>query len=507
LDRIKQWSLGSMNLYWQLCELINAGMVFIVHAFAEILDQSEGKTLEFKRDLSSSTPLLRTLTAFANSAGGRLVVGVDDDRNVIGVDDPLDAEERLCSLVADTIAPRLVPNIELITIENKTLLVAEVFLSGMRPHYLKREGLENGVYVRLGSTNRQADPQLVTELQRGVAGVSFDCMPMPDLDLDALDLAAIEKDFGDKGAGEAKLRSLRLLVQDQGRLVPSRGAVLLYGKDRRMHFDDAWVQCGRFIGNDKADIFDHIDIDEPLPASVDSIMLFLKKHAMRAVDFSEIRRKDIWSIPVNILREVVINALVHADYSHQGTPTRIAFFDNRIEVESPGLLLPGLTVDDMKKGVSQIRNPVIARVFRELDLVEQWGSGIPGIFREAAANKLPEPQIEEIAGRVRFTVPLPKCLPLAPEQSRKTTSNLQADRGAIGRAQSGAQSGAQSDRIILALSDSPLSAQELTKVLGLEGKTGAFKRAIKELLEQGIIEYTIPEKPTSRLQKYRIATK
>lgn len=82
----------------------------------------------------------------------------------------------------------------------------------------------------------------------------------------------------------------------------------------------------------------------------------------------------------------------------------MAFYDNRIEVESLGLLLPGLTVDDFKLGDSQIRNPAIARVFHELDLIEQGGSGIPGIFRMAEAESLPEPRIEEIPGRVRFIV-------------------------------------------------------------------------------------------------------
>lgn len=119
-----------------------------------------------------------------------------------------------------------------------------------------------------------------------------------------------------------------------------------------------------------------------------------------------------------------MNALVHADYSHGGTPIRVAFFDDRIEVESPGLLLPGLTVEDLKFGVSQIRNPVIARIFRELELIEQWGSGIPGIFNEARANHWPEPEIEEIANRVRFTVKLPQALPLSREQSRKSTEQV-----------------------------------------------------------------------------------
>src|SRR3546814_14444784 len=100
------------------------------------------------------------------------------------------------------------------------------------------------------------------------------------------------------------------------------------------------------------------------------------------------RREDVWSIPLTILREAIVNALVHSDYSQRGTPIRIAFFDDRIDIESPGMLLPGMTVEDMKSGVSRIRNPVIARVFRELHLIEQWGSGVRRIFAEAAEQGL-----------------------------------------------------------------------------------------------------------------------
>jgi len=390
----------------------------------QLLREPESKTLEFKRDLSSPKPLLKTLVAFANTAGGRLIIGVADDKTIFGFEQPLDEEERLANMIADSIAPRLVPNIEMVSARGKTLLIIEVFLSGSRPHWLKAEGAENGVYVRLSSSNRQADSQLISELQRGVAGVSFDTLPMVDLGVEALDLGAIESDFHTRNIDGSMLQSLKILVKDQGRLVPSQGGILLYGKERRFYFDDAWIQCGRFIGNDKGDIFDHIDIHDPLPKAVDSIMLFLKKHAMRGADFSEIRRKDLWSIPLNILREVVINALVHADYSHRGTPIRVAFFDNRIEVESPGLLLPGLTVADMKQGVSQIRNPVIARIFRELDLIEQWGSGVPGIFREAVTLGLPDPLIEEIGMRVRFTVYLKEPVAFSPQQSRKSHTDV-----------------------------------------------------------------------------------
>ena len=231
-----------------------------------LISLPEGKTLEFKRDLSSPKPLLRTLVAFANTAGGRLIVGVDDDRRVIGVEQPLDEEERLCNLIADSISPRLVPNVELMTVEGKTVLVVEVFLSGLRPHYLRSEGAENGVYVRLGSTNRQADRELIAELRRTAEGIAFDELPMPELSAEDLDLVAVKSLFReDRKLGEEELITLRLLTREQGRVVPTQGAVLLFGKDRIRYFPDAWIQCGRFMGQDKAEIFDHIELHDHLP--------------------------------------------------------------------------------------------------------------------------------------------------------------------------------------------------------------------------------------------------
>ena len=278
-----------------------------MNRFEQLLSQPEGKTLEFKRDLSSPKPILKTLVAFANTAGGRLIVGVDDGKNIVGVGDPLDAEERICNQIADAISPRLVPNVELMTVDNKTLLIVEVYLSGSRPHWLRAEGQESGVYVRLGSSNRQADRELIAELRRGVEGVAFDEMPMPALTLEDLDVKAAREIFGEtRRLDEKTMTTLKLVIKEQGRLVPTHGGMLLFGKERLFHFSDAWIQCGRFIGTDKVDIFDHIDLHDHLPQAVDSIMLFLKKHAMRGADFSEIRRKDVWSIPLGILREAVI---------------------------------------------------------------------------------------------------------------------------------------------------------------------------------------------------------
>lgn len=88
---------------------------------------------------------------------------------------------------------------------------------------------------------------------------------------------------------------------------------------------------------------------------------------------------------------------------------RITFFDNRIDIESPGFLLPGMTVQDIRSGVSRIRNPVIAQIFRELHLTEQWGSGVKRIFAEATAQRLPEPRVVETVTGVRLSVFWPPC--------------------------------------------------------------------------------------------------
>ena len=475
---------------------------------SQLITMPESKTLELKRDISSPKNILKTLVAFANTAGGRLLIGIEDDsREIGGIEDPLDEEERICNLIADNIEPRLVPNVELISFEDKTLLIVEVYPSGSRPHWLKKEGPEEGVYVRLGSTNRKADRELISELKRGVEGKSFDEQTLPDRTVDDLDFDAATDCFErHRKLVKKDLESLRLVARHQSHLVPTVGGMLLFGKDRDMIFPDAWIQCGRFIGKDKADIFDHIDIHEHLPVAVERVMEFLKKHAMRGADFSELRRKDVWSIPLTILREAVVNAIVHADYSQRGAPVRIAFFDDRIEIENPGILLPGLTIEDMLQGVSRIRNHVIARVFKELDMIEQWGSGVRRMFKEAAALGLPQPEIIEVGMRVRFIVYLEKSIVLP------TESYLGKNKaGTQSPTQSSTRSSTQSDepiqRLLLALTDEEKSSGTLRSILGIKHRPTFRDNYLHPALDAELIEMTIPEKPSSSKQKYRLTAK
>ena len=265
----------------------------------------EGKTLELKRDLSSPAGPLRIITAFANSAGGRLVVGVEDDGTVVGVADPLAEEERVASLISDHISPQLVPAIDLMTLGDKTVLVVDVPLSIRRPHYITRQGPEAGVYVRLGSTTRQADAALVAELERSARGVAFEDLPEPRADLADLDLDVLS-DLRGRPTDIDDLLALGLAVRQGGRVVPTNAGILAACPDPTRFLPSAWIQCGRLRGPHGTDIFDQTEIHGPLPLAVDQAMGFLLKHAYKSAVFGQVRRRDVYSIPVEPIREVIV---------------------------------------------------------------------------------------------------------------------------------------------------------------------------------------------------------
>jgi predicted HTH transcriptional regulator len=375
-------------------------------AIEQLLRQPEGKTLELKRDLSSPQPVLRTLVAFANSAGGKLILGVEDPtRYVVGVEDPLDLEKRLANLVADTIAPRLLPVIEMVPWRSTHLIVVEVFPSPLRPHYLKALGPERGTYVRLGSTNRQADAALIAELRRGTGLESYDEQPLPDLDSEALDFVAASECFSQvRRLRRQDLLSLGLVTKHQGRVVPTIGGVILFGRDRLARVPDAWIQAGCFAGKDRATLADRAELREYPVRAIESAVRFVERNTRTGAEIGRLKRRDVPTVPPAALREALVNAVVHADYSQRGAPIRIAIFDERIEVENPGILLPGLTVEDLREGVSRLRNPVLGRVFKELGLVEQWGSGIQRMTGACVGAGLPAPEFTELALRFRVTL-------------------------------------------------------------------------------------------------------
>ena len=371
-----------------------------------MLRRPEGKDLEFKRDLSSPARALRTVVAFANTTGGTILIGVEDrTAHVRGVEHPLDVEERAASLISDSVRPRLLPDLQILTFRNLQVLAVHVHPSPARPHFIAREGLQAGTYVRVGSTNRLADGSLIAEMQRFAAGDSFDEQPLPALDSEAIDFRAASEFFAAaRKLTRHNLETLRLVTRHQGRLVPTTGGVLLFGVDRLVHFPDAWIQAGRFAGTDRAAILDHAELKTPLIRAIEDAVAFVGKHALHGVSIGPVRREEQWNLPPAAVREAIVNAVAHADYSQRGAPIRVAIFDDRLEVENPGLLPFGLTLDDLPLGISKLRNRTIGRVFHELGLVEQWGSGIQRMIASCRDAGLAPPLWEEVGLRLRVTI-------------------------------------------------------------------------------------------------------
>lgn len=392
----------------------------------ELLKRPEGKTLEFKRDLSSPDAALRTVVAFANTAGGTLLIGVEDaTRRVRGVSEPLELEERIANLISDRIAPRIVPEIEILPWRRTQVLALQVHASPSRPHCITKEGPAEGVYVRVGSTNRRADAALIDEFRRFARGEGFDEQAMPEVDSEDLDFRAASESFAPvRKLGRRDLDTLRLVTDHQGRKVPTVGGMLLFGRERERHFPDAWIQAGRFAGRDKTHILDRAEIRSLPVRAVEEAIAFVQKHAWQAAEIGAVRRRDRWNLPPEAVREAVINAVVHADYAQRGAPIRISIFDNRLEIENPGLLPFGLTIDDLPHGVSRLRNRVIGRTFHALGLIEQWGSGVQRMTAACLAAGLAPPAFAEIAIRFRVTIATERVGPSLVDEIDQTILEL-----------------------------------------------------------------------------------
>ena len=371
----------------------------------DLLTTKECKTVEFLGDSASESDLLKTITAFSNSAGGVVLIGVDgENRAVTGIKNALDEAQRIDNIIADSISPRLSQSVHVMTWEGRQLLTIRVYPSTQRPHFLKSLGEDSGTYVRVGSTNRQADRLLIEQLNRSTTCRSFDQGPMPKFNPDTLDTKYMSGLFSENSSwSDSTTKSFQLVTEHQGRLVPTVGGVLLFGLEKEVIFPDAWIQCGRFRGLHKAVILDQLDARGLLPVILEKAFEFVQKHAMKSAQFGELRRIDVWNVPLTAIQEALVNAVVHTDYSRMGSPIRLMMFDNRIEIENPGTLAPGMNFDDVKSGVSVLRNRVIGRVFKELKLIEQWGSGYKTMYESCINNGFPAPVFEEVGFNIRVT--------------------------------------------------------------------------------------------------------
>ncbi len=373
----------------------------------DLLTQPEGKMLEFKENASSPLRIIKTVLAFANTAGGKVVIGIKDkDHSVIGVENIIVEEQRLTSLIVDSIEPMLIPDIDIVSHEDKELIVINVpYLIG--PYYLKSSGLRKGVFIRLGSTNRMAAPETISSLQRLAKNISFDEMPCINANPEELDDNYIRKILGTvyKNLDKKHYRSLGILAQHNNKSFASYGGILLFGHDKLRWLPDSLIRCVCFAGTGRSEIIDQKDIKVPLIDAVDEVLAFINRHINVSARFTGVsRRIDIPQFPPEAVREAVVNTIVHADYTMIGGAIQIAVFADRIEITNPGGLAFGQSMENALSGVSRMRNRLIGRIFREIKIIEQLGTGLLRIVEAYKDYPQSQPLIEEIDHHFRVTL-------------------------------------------------------------------------------------------------------
>lgn len=253
-------------------------------------------------------------------------------------------------------------------------------------------------------------------------------MPCPDTDLESLDMERVKKAFAtiDRKVDVGTLETLGILVPYAGKLVCSNGGMILFGSDhlRERYFPNATVRCARFRGTEKVDFIDQYDVQGTIIEAMEEVPRFIRRNIRLAAKIEGIQREDLPEYSSIAVREVLTNAVVHADYSCGGMNPRVVIFSDRLEIESPGMLPFGYTLNDFISGVSRIRNKVIARVFRELNLMEEWGTGYKRITEACRVGGYSNPDWEELGTAIRVSF-YPHSATL--EKIKKTSSQQTKD--------------------------------------------------------------------------------
>lgn len=376
----------------------------------------ESKNVEFKEKLpKKSIQYMKTVVAFANGTGGKIIFGIaDQTRKVIGFgeEDVFKIMDAIANAVSDSCEPAIIPNITLQTVDNKTVIVVEVSEGRQRPYYIKALGRDSGVYVRVAGTTRLADEYMIKELLFEGSNRHFDqtiCTgwDIADEDIEALCRAMKEQAVKNahneeqkaavKDVGRQQLRSWGVLVERDGKDYPSNAYAILTGCGA-LH---AVTQCGVFKGKTKEIFVDRREYIGPIWEQIEEAYQFVLRNIHLGASIVGIYRQDEYEIPPDAIRELIINAAVHRSYLDHGN-IQIAIYDDRLEITSPGKIPMGQTLERMKEGYSQIRNEALAYAFSYMNLIEHWGSGIPRIIGKVKAKGLQEPEF--IGGEVDLRI-------------------------------------------------------------------------------------------------------
>jgi ATP-dependent DNA helicase RecG len=369
------------------------------------LRTGEDSATEFKSARAERDDLEKALCAFANSGGGDLFVGIEDDGTISGVGTLADVDHLqrdLAQRLRDRISPPL--RARLITVELQGMLVLVARIPAFLPERPFRS--KSGRYfVRDGASSREARPDELKRVLLSGANHYFDEEPIADATAADLDDLAIRTFFAEAYPNVSPLqfeRYLRALHALDRFGVPTVTGVLLFGRDPQAFLLDAYVSVVRFQGTEVRSTFAAQELRGRLVDQLDAAVTFLSMHHPRPSEVVGLERIE-HGVPAEIWREAMANALAHRDYQ-AASQTRVFVFDDRVEVINPGMLLNQLTLDGLRLGVTQRRNPHIAAALARRHRRENAGVGIPDMIAALAERGLPEPELKAESGEFRLTI-------------------------------------------------------------------------------------------------------
>lgn len=350
--------------------------------------------LELKKEYVKD--ILKTVIAFANTSGGKIYIGIDDDGKVLGVQ-RLDPDIlKLSNSIRDSIKPdiTLFASILVEKIDGKDVIVVDVQKGASSPYYLTDKGIRpSGVYVRQGASSVPATDVAILKMIRDTDGDNFEELRSLNQNLD---FDFLKKEFEDANIKleHSQMRTFNIIDEDG--LYTNLGLLL---SEQCPHT----IKTAVFEGSTKEIFKDRFEFSGSLLKQMKDVYSFLNRYNRTNSEITGLKRTDTREYPEIALREALLNSIVHKEYSYSSS-TLISVFDDKIEIVTIGGLTKGLSEDDIMLGVSILRNRNLANIFYRLKLIEAYGTGIPKIIESYNEYNV-KPKIEISSNAFKITLP------------------------------------------------------------------------------------------------------
>jgi ATP-dependent DNA helicase RecG len=483
----------------------------------DIIRLPEGRRLEFKKSLPIVADLAKTVVAFANDAGGDLYIGIQDHPRIIsGIPETelLKLEEQIASIIHDQCSPVIVPEITFHEDDGNTFIKVQIHRGSDFPYHIKTKGITKGTYIRIGSTNRLADESIIAELHRKKRNTSFDSEPVFGKSLDKLSIAEFKNQFHEltgEMLDDSAIKKLGLITEQQRVLLPTNALVLFADYESRKElFPYSKIECARFKGVSTDTKIDDKTISEQIAQQPAEALKFIQRHVDQGSRIEGVYTKGRWEYPMDAIREALRNAVVHRDYSLTGRDIKVAIYDDMIEITSPGMLPPSIDFKEMEARQSDIRNKVIAPIFKHMGIIDQWGNGLKIISNELKAypeiefkwfekgsqlqlqfiKKNYQPEIDHLIDLETIGMELAAKLDLSWDQVR--TKSEPSWHQLVN---------------LLAFAESARPIKELMSLMVWKNRSKFRAKYVTPLIELDLLRMTIPDKPNSSKQQYHLTKK